>query len=132
MFINLTAHDLLPEQINIAEQSFGNVIQNPPELEEIRQLLKNNCPDNKLGCIRMAKRLTETLNAIAQTAGEDVWVHVPIGSPFFMAEFVRWSDRTAKFYLVFSHSDRVSEDQKQQDGTVKKVSSFKFKKFNVL
>lgn len=59
----------------------------------------------------------------------------PLGSPAMMgrimfsfgAELEPDEDRT----FIYAHSDRMSEDQVQPDGSVKKISVFKHKRFSV-
>jgi hypothetical protein len=66
--------------------------------------------------------LVESL--VCKCADADV-VLGPVGSPAFFAAFARaWDGR-----LMFAESDRVSVDEPQPDGSVKKTSVFKHKRF---
>lgn len=51
---------------------------------------------------------------------------LPVGSPAFMF-LLAWQLQTSQVDILFAHSDKMSEDISQPDGSIKKISVFKFK-----
>ena len=58
---------------------------------------------------------------------------LPIGSPLFMAilmkELAKYDHKVDKPVLIFAHSNRISEDHVNEDGSVTKTSKFVHVKF---
>jgi hypothetical protein len=129
-FINFTQHTLTPEQMEAAKAMGAKEIihiSNPPRFN-----------DNGVNSHQIADDIAEK---IAELIGDDetAIVHFPISSPYVMALFWRkygssptepnWKVVTEKAKFVFSHTDRVTVEEPQPDGSVVKKSVFKFKKF---
>ena len=79
-----------------------------------------DCPADRV----KLKKLGEDL---ANYAADFAAVVMPIGSPALQFEFARAV--SSKVTVIFAHSERVSKDMPQADGSVKKVSNFKHIKF---
>lgn len=58
-------------------------------------------------------------------------VILPLGSPAVMFQFARLQGigRKSQPAFLFAHTERVSEDQPQLDGSIKKVGSFRHVRF---
>jgi len=85
----------------------------------------SNCPADE----RILQMLAERLANVIMDGYEAVIL--PIGSPAFMFILSR-SFGSVRPKFLFAHTERMSEDQRQDDGTVKKVSIFKHIKWIVL
>lgn len=84
----------------------------------------NNCPDNYDELLQLAIELHE----IARK--ENATIVQPSGSLAF--QYVLGKVRMTKLLVtpvLYAHSERVSEDIPQEDGSVKKISVFKHLKF---
>lgn len=77
-----------------------------------------NCPGDEEELRNISFQLIEVANKYST-------VLLPIGSPAFMYLFAQ------EFFgkVLFSHSERISKDEMQADGSVKKVSIFNHVKF---
>jgi hypothetical protein len=135
MFINCTAHNLTPEQIEAAKQYSDNI----RNLKELNPDLYNqlvNCPSNEIELFNLSETFIQYLLHLGSYTGlpnsepnEKIVVHLPIGSPFLMALFFLNFPKENKIQFVFSHSDRVSIDEKLPDGSITKKAIFKFIRF---
>lgn len=81
----------------------------------------NNCPSDR-------DELADLITSMVDTAqAHDINALIQLGgSPLFIAmtgQFVGVSN------MLFSHSERVSTDEPQPDGSIKKVSTFNHVKF---
>lgn len=121
--ISILAHQLTPEQ----KTALG---KEPIHIREIDRDLANliaDCPASRAMLFDMARRLVD--HAMKD---EDGIILAGSGSPAFTLSLgiCLGSDRDAdRIRLLFAHSERVSEDQIQPDGSVRKVSIFKHVKF---
>jgi len=122
-------HQLTPEQLQeLNDLGFDN--DNIEYLRDIDPALfgqVSNCPGDTTGLWKLASDM--------HTACD--WYHavlLPIGSPAFMTMFTSllFGDESLPPKLLFSHSERESEDIPQEDGSVKKVSTFKHKHFIII
>lgn len=119
-FIWASAHKPTPEQI----QELGEVeylSQVAPELQE--QL--NNTPSDLESLIELADK-------VLQLAYKGKYTLVQVGgSPAFQVVLGHRNHREGgpMITLAYAHSERVSQDEPQADGSVKKISIFKHNKF---
>jgi len=133
VFLNLTAHQLLPEQVEAAEKEFGVkefVEAGDVFPAEVVQALRQS-PSNPGELVLLAYAVADGLVEYARKEGVRLYVHLPTGSPAFMWALAGVFPH-AYAIPVFSHSRRVVEDVRQEDGSVKKVSKFKFEHYIVL
>ena len=129
MFLNCTAHELIPEQKTFAKEYSSVIVDLKADNNDLHTKLVN-CPP-EIGVIQdLVRELLQYLKNKYNESEAKLTVHLPIGSPAFMAVFFIKLDRnTLPFQIVFSHSDRVSVDEKQADGSIVKRAIFKFIKF---
>ena len=95
----------------------------------------SNTSGNMAECRQLAREFATSL------VKDGEWLYtaviLPIGSPMFQiildrALRVVEDDICEDIIRIYAHSERISEDQVQPDGTVKKVSVFKHSHFNYL
>jgi len=79
-----------------------------------------NCPADRKILRLLAKELADHCLDFSK-------VIMPIGSPAFQYEFGKTVNSDTK--IIFAHSERVSEEIKQADGSIKKISVFEHIKF---
>lgn len=114
-------HQLTAEQIQeLKEMGYvGDIIllkdHNPDLFNKL-----SNCPDNQFELLQLAKELVSN--------GLNADLLRPIGSPAFNAVLDRVLFET-HVKSLFSHSERISVDEPQADGSVVKKSVFKHIKF---
>lgn len=130
MFLNCTAHTLTDEQ-KFKAGEYSNEIADLKELDGMLHTSLVNCPADEERTLDLVLELIQLLIGL-EKKNKDLVVHLPIGSPYFMAVFFRKFPEESRIRFVFSHSDRVSVDEKQPDGSVVKKGVFKFVKFLVL
>jgi hypothetical protein len=121
--ISILAHKLTPEQLT----SLGRVPIHISELDRELAALIADCPAARSMLFDMARRLVN--HALKD---EDGIILAGSGSPAFTAclGICLGADRDAdRVRLLFAHSERISEDQLQPDGSVRKISIFKHVKF---
>jgi len=129
MFLNCTAHELTPEQITFAKEYSSVIVDLKADNNDLHTKLVN-CPPEIAVIQDLVRELLQYLKNKYNESEAKLTVHLPIGSPAFMAVFFIKLDRnTLPFQIVFSHSDRVSVDEKQADGSIVKRAIFKFIKF---
>ncbi|MCB1158748.1 MAG: hypothetical protein H7A25_01665 [Leptospiraceae bacterium] len=130
MFLNCTAHKLTEEQINTIRELYTEVIV---ELKDDNSILHSklvNCPSEIGELQELARNLLEYLKVKYSESKGKLVIHFPIGSPAFNALFFRHQEReNLPLCFVFSHTERKSVDEKQEDGSVIKRSIFQFVKF---
>lgn len=130
IFINVTAHKMGGEQIDEAKKLASKIVDLKDFAPELASKLANS-PDNLVGIMELVNELKDFCLKIARDY-EEVYVHLPIGSPAFQCALAR---ELMTFYgeiiPVFSHSERISVEEQQPDGSVIKRAVFKFKKFIV-
>lgn len=97
----------------------------------------NNSPDNSKGLIDLAEELSSYIGSTYGYDHRNLYIVQLGGSPMFQKIFASriiyagYNEQGAPWKLADAYSERVSEDQPQADGTVKKVSVFKHKHFIV-
>ncbi|HMV45729.1 MAG TPA: hypothetical protein PK079_21230 [Leptospiraceae bacterium] len=129
MFLNVTAHELTTEQRELAA-SYSDTIVDLKKLNPSLHERLVSCPLEKGELLALADELLMFIGEVSQMNKNRLTLHLPIGSPAFMALFFMKLDREKlPCRIVFSHSDRVSVDEKQEDGSVVKRAVFKFVKF---
>lgn len=118
------AHALTPAQRKELGEEVTFLKDLDPEL--FQQL--SNCPGDWLALHELASQLFLLLRNNGYKK-----VVLPIGSPAFMYTFaeILISGRICNINLkaVFAHSERKSEDILQEDGSVRKVSTFEHQFF---
>jgi hypothetical protein len=133
IFVNLTAHRLLPEQEEVARKELGvDTIVDADEVlpPEVVQKLRQ-CPSDPTELAELAHKVAELLTEFARESSAKLYVHLPVGSPAFMFILAQIFPN-AYATPVFSHSGRIVQEVQNPDGTVTKKSIFKFEKFIVL
>ena len=121
--ISILAHKLTPEQV-------GELGEEPTHIREIDPKLAAliaDCPAQREMLFDMARTLCDLA-----MKREDHRILAGSGSPAFTASLGICLGLNAGYdnvVLIFAHSERVSEDQPQPDGSVKKVSTFRHVKF---
>lgn len=129
MFINCTAHNLTQKQID-AIFDYASEIKELSELapDLHRRLL--NCPSQREQIDALLSDFTDFIFDALQSAEEGkLFLHFPIGSPFFMAKFFKTFPDDGRVVFLFSHTERKSLEEVQPDGSVLKKTSFEFQKF---
>ena len=120
-FIWCSAHTPSAEQIAELSSVWG--MKQLVMLKDIypsTQEFLNNCTSSKKDLLQHA----EDLHEIARS--ENAWLVQVGGSPIFQYIFGKVSMTNMHItYVLYAHSERVSEDIPQEDGSVKKVSVFK-------
>lgn len=133
VFVNLTAHPLLPEQERAAKEQLGaEAILDASDVmpaEIVKKLRQSPADPGEL--YRLAYQVKDALVDFANKERAHLYVHLPAGSPAFM-----WA-LTLKFpnaYAtpVFSHSRREAVEERLPDGSVVKRSKFVFERFIVM
>jgi len=132
VFVNLTAHQLLPEQVEAARREFG--VEEFVEAgdvfpAEVVQKLRQ-CPSDPEELVRLARQVADGLAEYARREGARLYVHLPTGSPAFMWALAGVFPH-AYAVPVFSHTRREVVEQTLPDGSVQKRSVFRFEKFIV-
>ncbi len=156
LFLNLTNHSLTEEQINAVHELGGTIINfadltNEDLVKEVShpstiaanvvQAVKDiipklkNSPADSFELYKVSDTLFDILNIIGQGDWNRVYVHMPIGSPSFMFLVAHmWNERLGylgKVVPIFSHSERIVQETKREDGSIEKRTTFKFQKFIV-
>ena len=133
VFVNLTAHYLLPEQVRAAREQFGvekfydaSDVLPAGLIQKLRQ-----SPSDPEELFRLAYRVADALVNFARRERARLYVHLPAGSPAFM-----WALAQVFPYAyakpVFSHSRREAVEERLPDGSVVKRSKFVFERFVVM
>ncbi len=129
MFLNCTAHELTEEQKQKALE-YSNILMdlktyNPNLWEKLV-----NCPAEVETLKTLAEELLSFFRELWQKSNQNLLIHFPIGSPAFQAIFFQKLDRkNLPIRILFSHSDRVSVEEIQPNGSVIKKGLFQFVKF---
>jgi hypothetical protein len=129
VFMNCTAHELTDKQIVAAKKLADDLV-----FYEFSKLAPNlydrliNCPSEM---DRLANLLNDFKKMILALKKECnlLYIHFPIGSPFFMALFFASLPRKKNLNFVFSHTNRISTEEKNLDNSISKTSVFEFQKF---
>ena len=125
-------HDLTPEQIEELNRRFDNpIITNMRTLTDVQKELGVNSMLN-LELIKKAynspsdvKELKAIAHEISMLAIYFDYAIMPVGSPALMW-LLTYEIVTP---VLFAHSERISQDVVQDDGSVKKISTFKHVEF---
>ena len=121
MIINLTQHNASPEQVA------AGVVDVPAELKDYLSALltfstlptKEEIDEAAMKVAAMAVYCTQGFDAPAAMIG---------GAPYLMAP-LEAALRHLGIKPLYAFTERVSEEQKQADGSVRKVNIFKHKGF---
>ncbi|MCX7998302.1 MAG: hypothetical protein N3A69_05035 [Leptospiraceae bacterium] len=130
LFLNCTAHELTPEQREKALELSKN-------LQDLKQLNRElweelvNCPSEPIALKTLCDKYFQFLKEFLETRkNEKIYFHFPIGSPALMALFfLEYGRHPFEVKFLFSHSERVSIDELQSDGSIVKKVIFKFQRF---
>lgn len=121
MIINLTQHNASPEQTT------AGVVDVPAELkEELSALLTFTTLPSKEEIDEAAMKVAAM--AVICTQGTDAPAAMIGGAPFLMAA-LEMALRHYGIKPLYAFSERVSEEQEQTDGSIRKVNIFKHKGF---
>jgi hypothetical protein len=123
--LNTMAHALTDEQIIDLNNMFTqNNISNLRDVDnELFKQLSNITVDSDLNYLA---------NCLLEVARKFDIVILPIGSPAFMFTFSRLTHFHRDIVFMFAHSDRISVEKQNEDGTVTKTNTFKHVKFLVM
>ena len=113
--LNLTQHSATPEQI---AQGVGDLNPHHGEIQQLKSLLT-------FESLPTAEEVYERAYAIAALA-QSYFVDVAMigGAPYLMGALERALNKVG-IKPVYAFSERVSEEQVQEDGSVHKVNVFK-------
>ncbi len=129
MFLNSTAHTLTPEQKQVARNYSDTIIDIKDDKLSLYERL-TNCPSEVTELNKLCDDYFQYIENLYSKLNGDLVLHFPIGSPVFNAIFfLRLNRERFKIRIVFSHTERVSIDEKQPDGSIIKKAIFKFVKF---
>jgi hypothetical protein len=129
MFLNCTAHELTEEQRQKALE-YSNILIDLKTYNPVLWEKLVNCPAEVEALKTLAQELLSFLKEVWLKSNQNLLVHFPIGSPAFQAIFFQKLDRKSlPIRILFSHSDRVSVDEIQPNGSVLKKGLFQFVKF---
>jgi hypothetical protein len=125
-FLWCSVHTPSAEQIAELQSAWGmkNELVYLKDIYPSTQEFLNNCSSNYEELLQYAKDLHE----IARS--EDAVLVQPGGSPAF--QYILGKVRMTSLHMstvLYAHSERVSEDMPQEDGSAKKVSYFKHMQF---
>jgi len=123
--LNTMAHVLTDEQIIDLNNMFTqNNISNLRDIDS--ELFK------QLSNINADSSLNDLVNQLLSITKEFDIIILPIGSPAFMFKFARRTKGIMDKNFLFAHSDRISIEKQNEDGTVTKTNIFKHVKFLVM
>lgn len=115
--LNLTQHPATPEQVQAGVLDLqGNA------LEALKANLTFSKMPDKKGILERAKR-------IAQLARSYDFEQAMIGGAPYLMSALEEALREIGITPVYSFSERVSQEELQSDGTVRKISTFKHQGF---
>lgn len=124
--LNTLQHTLTPEQASeLAALGYTEVVHLREANPELFASMANT-PGEETGVV------TAACNFLNEVQGGYAGVLLPLGSPALMFCFAQMTGKLSREYLpifLFAHTERVAEDQGQEDGTVKKVAVFKHVRF---
>jgi len=116
--INILAHKLTPEQV----AELGGEPKHIRDLDPGLAAQIANCPMDRGTLVDMAQ------NLVFRACDDDARILAGSGSPAFTALLGAIAAKEG-VGLVFAHSERVSVDEPQPDGSVKKTVIFKHVRF---
>jgi len=129
MFLNCTAHELTEEQRQKALE-YSNILIDLKTYNPVLWEKLVNSPAEVEALKILAQELLSFLKEVWLKSNQNLLVHFPIGSPAFQAIFFQKLDRKSlPIRILFSHSERVSVDEIQPNGSVLKKGLFQFVKF---
>ena len=144
LFLNATAHDLTEAQKRtipaLMDALFGkgNVEYEVVDFKEDNPELYKKLTNMKFEDDRseLEERFLAYLNSKV-VKWDAIVLHLPIGSPAFTTEMglaLGFALSQGQYFVnpVVSFTERKVEEEKLEDGTVRKVSKFEFKGFQVL
>lgn len=123
--LNTMQHALTDEQIIDLNNMFTqNNISNLRDVDN--ELFK------QISNISVDANLNDLAEQLLNVAKEFDIVILPIGSPAFMFTFSRLTHFHRDIVFIFAHSDRISVEKQNEDGTITKTNVFKHVKFLVM
>jgi len=143
LFLNVTAHKLSKEQLEEARKVLNADVvdivdyksDNERLLESIQKIVPKlrQSPSDEQELFGIADEFLDIIKVIAFEKDRKIFVHLPVGSPaqmFYIS--VMWEERLkflGRVYPVFSHTVREVVERSLENGTVEKVSLFRFEKY---
>jgi hypothetical protein len=101
MFLNCTAHELTTEQLTFAKEYSSVIVDQKADNNALHTKLVN-CPPEIAIIQDLVRELLQYLKIKYNESEAKLTVHLPIGSPAFMAVFFMKLDRNAlPFQIVF-------------------------------
>lgn len=130
IFFNCTAHELTLEQ----KEKALELSKELKDLKEVDQEIWErlvNCPSEPKALVTLCDSFFHFLKEFVNThEDKKIYFHFPIGSPALMALFFcKYGKEPFPASFLFSHSERISIDELQGDGSIVKRAVFKFQKF---
>ncbi|MEM7183444.1 MAG: hypothetical protein AAF518_21225 [Spirochaetota bacterium] len=129
MFINCTANKLTPKQLASVQELASDVL----ELSEIQKDLYEellNCPTELDEINDLLQEFSSfLLEWQDKREGKELYLHFPIGSPYFMALFFCQFPKDTRIIFLFSHSIEKSVEEIQTDGSIVIKTVLEFQKF---
>lgn len=124
-------HNPTQEQLESLSSMYTNIVYFRDINADLFQKICNS-PDNTDGLFRLAYNLISfALDYKSEVDADNLHIVQPAGSPAFQYVLGRL---TSDEYInvVYAHSERVSVDEVQEDGSIKKMSVFKHKNWIVI
>jgi len=130
--LNISNHDLTEEQIEMIERYFNREISVCLKLPQDLSEKFRSLPDNTKDRLELVYEILKWVEQMADYWGCDVGIHVDGEAHFvylLVSQAKRWLysknngyERTTIFKF---YSERKTIEEKQEDGSVKKISVFK-------
>ena len=132
MVLNVSNHNLTEEQIEMIEKYFNREVdiclKLPLDLSEKFRSL----PDNTKDRLELIYGILKWIEQMADYFGCDIGIHVDGEAHFvylLVNQIKKWlsnkNDKYEKTTIFKFYSERKTVEEKQEDGSVKKVSIFK-------
>jgi len=147
VFINATQHELTQEQKDAIKPFVERLVGDGGDVEVTITNLKDELPElyNQLSNIPYGTNTQPLIESLINKVVEIgdrynaslTLIHFPIGSPRFMFEvamvyaYLFRDGSIGDVYPIFSHTERKVVEEKLDDGSMKKVSVFKFNGYEI-
>ena len=132
LVLNVSNHDLTEEQIFMIEKYFNREIDVCLKLPLNLSEKFRNLPDNTKDRLELIYEILKWIEQMADYFGCDIGIHVDGEAHFvylLVNQIKKWlsnkNDKYEKTTIFKFYSERRTIEEKQEDGSVKKVSIFK-------
>jgi len=132
LVLNVSNHDLNEEQIFMIEKHFNREIDVCLKLPLDLSEKFRNLPDNTKDRLELIYEILKWIEQMADYFGCDIGIHVDGEAHFvylLVNQIKKWlsnkNDKYEKTTIFKFYSERKTVEEKQEDGSVKKVSIFK-------